>query len=580
LCGEQATRKDIIKALRGLVESTRPGDVVVIYFSGHGGQATFGETSGAWHFIVPFDHPLNGGAFRGILDVELSEFAHAIADMTTNLTVILDCCHAATTIRHHLPVPTTLELVRKAIEPRAFAQSVLADAGVTLDLQRALDAEGHPHIVRVVASSAEYYAYEGRGDDGRIGGLLTIELLKTLRAIPADHCWDGAIRLVRERIRARHGAQIQRPEIEGPCGRELFGLRQSDRRAALTYWVDERGQPGLQAGWFHGIGDGDEVEIIDLEPCRSLAARVTVARADTATLVFDPGVTWPTPGSTAFVRRVKQLEPIVVNGETAELAPVCATVDSFLRLYASLEPNEDADSLGFRVADGQLLLCRGGIAIRRPRQSNPRALAALLEDLDALARARAFFRACKRAQQLPENVIVEARVFVEADDRPRRELPPTGGAIVVGERVWIDLHNSSGPHTPRVWVNVVDVGVSGRLSILNGAQPAGVELPLGQRRWVGNWHGATNPGLAMFWPDDVELRERSREALWIVVSSRPIDLRALTTDAPPTEGLCREPQSELRAGPELAIRILRCDFDLVPNVVVPNVAAPPRADDE
>ena len=79
----QATRDGILKAYRALIDRTQTNDVVVVYYSGHGGFAD--DRSGRRvQYILPTDWVDNDDVFRGIVDAELSDLLDQLTAKTTN----------------------------------------------------------------------------------------------------------------------------------------------------------------------------------------------------------------------------------------------------------------------------------------------------------------------------------------------------------------------------------------------------------------------------------------------------------------------------------------------------------------
>jgi hypothetical protein len=101
----QAERNAILAAFKDLIQWAKPGDVVVIHFSGHGStihdphhifQDGFSGT------IVPVDSPLppQGGAVNDISSGTLFLLMSAL--QTENVTVILDSCYSGGGVRGNL----------------------------------------------------------------------------------------------------------------------------------------------------------------------------------------------------------------------------------------------------------------------------------------------------------------------------------------------------------------------------------------------------------------------------------------------------------------------------------------------
>lgn len=104
-CGAEATRAKILDCWRNLIDSSSAGDVVVIYYSGHGGIVESSEDSHSQQggsvdsppsqFLVPMDlDKSTDDDFRGIMDIEMSYLLRDTTNKTKNVTVILDCCHS------------------------------------------------------------------------------------------------------------------------------------------------------------------------------------------------------------------------------------------------------------------------------------------------------------------------------------------------------------------------------------------------------------------------------------------------------------------------------------------------------
>jgi hypothetical protein len=101
LLDEAATRSRILDDLRGLIVDSRPGDVVVFQFSGHGtevedldGDEVDGTNGARDEALCPYD--IAQGAF--LIDDDLAGVFAAIPD-GVNVTCFVDCCHSGTVTR-------------------------------------------------------------------------------------------------------------------------------------------------------------------------------------------------------------------------------------------------------------------------------------------------------------------------------------------------------------------------------------------------------------------------------------------------------------------------------------------------
>ena len=103
LTNAQATQQGIRAAVEALIAATQPDDVVVIQYSGHGSQAPDGpeadEPNGMDSTIVPCDSGRGTLPNRDITDDEVHQWLSRLTQRTSNVTLILDCCHSGTISR-------------------------------------------------------------------------------------------------------------------------------------------------------------------------------------------------------------------------------------------------------------------------------------------------------------------------------------------------------------------------------------------------------------------------------------------------------------------------------------------------
>ena len=101
LLDERATRAAIVESLSSLVTSSRPGDVIVFQYSGHGTQLPDvsrdemgGDTPGEDEAICPYDFA--SGEF--LIDDDIGEIFNRLPS-GVNLTCFMDCCHSGSISR-------------------------------------------------------------------------------------------------------------------------------------------------------------------------------------------------------------------------------------------------------------------------------------------------------------------------------------------------------------------------------------------------------------------------------------------------------------------------------------------------
>lgn len=129
LLDRAATREGILSSLQHLVESGRPGDVLVFQYAGHGTyfrDESGDEKDGRDEAFCPVD--FDTGAI--VLDDEVRELFAQVGD-GVNLTCFIDCCHSGSITRmalrsDHDDRPRT---IAPTPEMRAFRERLKAEQG-------------------------------------------------------------------------------------------------------------------------------------------------------------------------------------------------------------------------------------------------------------------------------------------------------------------------------------------------------------------------------------------------------------------------------------------------------------------
>jgi hypothetical protein len=158
--------------------------------------------------------------------------------------------------------------------------------------------------------------------------------------------------------------------------------------------------------------------------------------------------------------------------------------------------------------------------------AGPEAVAAVLRDLRALARASALLQSAGGSDwRLGVDVSVE---WGTVRDGERHRLPGSGAALRVGEHVYVEVRNNSAQD---VFVSLVDIGASGAITVLTQDSPSGLLLAPG-RRFV---FGATGfdgelIGEPLGWPAGLDPAVARPETLLVLVSASPHDVSALEQD--------------------------------------------------
>jgi hypothetical protein len=113
-------------------------------------------------------------------------------------------------------------------------------------------------------------------------------------------------------------------------------------------------------------------------------------------------------------------------------------------------------------------------------------------------------------------------LVVETSDGPVVD----GAVLHPGARLRVAAAQA-GTGTCRVYANVLDVGVAGRVEVLNSAERAGMTLDPGESRAIGERVGGLPPELWLSWPPAVPSGSPRYETVLAIFSDSPQDLSGL-----------------------------------------------------
>lgn len=541
--GPAATRDAILAALRRLIADTDADDAVLVYYSGHGGlaenraarrivldgrpHAAIPEPS-RYQYIVPVDH--GPGNFRGIFSAELSALLAELTAITTNVTVVLDCCHATGTAlaprfrARAIPLPWAGDISEHLAWLRA--------QGYDLSM-RATAVEGNPHAVRLVACAANQRAYEVADDEhGTRGGLLTGAFVELLREVHGGlpPSWDAIGKAIRERVRLKMSGQ--HPDVLGPKDRRLFTCEALARVDAFAYF-EHNGEPRLRAGALHGIRTGDRFLVMPINaavPDSDLALAeleaddvgAHVTRVKLSTRIG--GAALP-PGARAIRSHTEhRRHPVRVYGGGLFVAPLTAAIAASPRLQ--LAASDEPALAGITAAPSGALELRDdhGVLVRRDRADEDAwpALAPIVRTLEQLARVRELLelRGADGPGFLSPPIVAWGRIRPDGVEW----LPADGATLHAGDRLVVKI--TSACQLP-IHASVLGVGVDRSITLQSAAMPHGVPLREGETYVLGRDSSGQLLGLPLQWPDHTDSSEPQPLALTIVATDLPVDLRSL-----------------------------------------------------
>ncbi|MCU7728866.1 caspase family protein [Actinoplanes sp. KI2] len=529
-----ATRAAVLDAYEKVIADAQPDDAIVLYYSGHGGRLLAPDGS-ELQFIVPDDyHDSSDSDFRGITGVELSVLLARLTDKARNVTVVLDCCHAAHMSRDAgLRIKTLLRTAPEPWHPTYEAVQAhvtkLAGAGLAVDRRSLIS---NPYAVRVVACSPAQSAWEGANRDGVRMGLLTDALTRALRESERARVnWATMLEAVRRSVQEL--APTQRPETEGPSTREPFEPTDLDPLAGLPLLPAEPEHVELLGAPLLGVELGDEFAImrsgargpqdgpaigtatVDRILPTSALARLRLA-SDDAKVPVDarahrthsaaPRLPVRLPADhpvAADLGGALALRPLLVAAEAGAPAPVEVTVD----------------------AQGGLVVRDAAGPLHRPYPATPLGISSIADNLQRIAQATALRRLDgDPARPLAHRVSIE---WGRVRDGRAEPLPNSGALLFAyaGERVYFRLTNLG---DQPAYVSLVDIGVGFRVAVLTAADPGGVLLEKGASYTYG-WDDVARrlTGVAMTWPDGVDTTYARPETVLALISDGPVDVSVL-----------------------------------------------------
>jgi hypothetical protein len=542
-----ATQAGILAGYRALIDATQPGDVLIIYYTGHGGRirdvSSINETTNAyWQFIVPTDFDdSTTDDFRGILADELRALQLEVTTKTDNVTTILDCCHSGLMSRDTALVARFLQKPWTTLQPGAIARQEQAAA----DVEKALalpgilpgDADSNQRAVRAVASLPSESAYERMSDElGGVHGLFTEGLVATLRQAglldgrtDLTVTWDDVAAAVRAWVLVR--SPQQHVLVEGPTRRRLFATEHSDAKRGWPVEVSE-GIMRIPAAAVFGIGVGDRVEVLPAMRTSDdeVVHEATVVRLAAGDAVIEPAAGTPLP---ALESPLVAYPVEIASGRRHVVvdAPEGPTRDRLVAAISAssrLEPVDAAIApLAHVVVDdtGMMLVNQDGLeqyATRRPVDDAQ--LTRVRSDLEHLVKVAILRELESGSGDEALDVPTGLTVHVTADGPPLE----SGVTLPVGP-IYLKVHHLGKPSDPKVYANVVDLGQAGDVSVLSADKATtGIELEAKVTEQI--WRGGDGGGW-LHWPDDLPEDEARPETFLAIFSDAERDLRPIEAAA-------------------------------------------------
>lgn len=275
LCGEEATRGNIIRKWEDLIKECKYDDAVVIYYAGHGGMierpkqftATAGTCPSRIQYLIPsqFDHKFT--QWSGIFDDELSHLLQQTTNKTPNVTYILDCCHSARLGRKPAGLPAGTEVLCRGLEDdKEYYERVLELKRDPKHHQIEEESWSNPSVVRLSAASESNLAWQYQTGRNGWTGIMTKHLIESLQSTDRESMsWRNIMVEVAARVRHFEGSD-QEPRSAGADTRIPF-VTEQERSKIFSATISRDPKftgASIRSGRIHGITSGCTFDLIPI----------------------------------------------------------------------------------------------------------------------------------------------------------------------------------------------------------------------------------------------------------------------------------------------------------------------------
>jgi Caspase domain len=576
-----ATRDAILASYHQLIADTEEGsdEPVVVYYAGHGGIVINSREAvdtaglpGLFQCIIPVDYAEGSDDdFRGITSLELSALQNRLTRRTRNVTMIFDCCYSGQMSRGLMsrgPVsrdPVSRDLMSCGLmravcdaepapppdlRPRSLDAPTPLAMRLHLDVLRARYPElfarpvtGNPHAVRAMACSERETAWPKRDARGEWYGVFTLALLDVLRDINgAPVSWELIGKAVSARVHSAYPGQ--QPRIEGPRLRRVFSLDEAIpslravRRGSAAFSLDAGALAGVTVGDVYALAQitapGREIARVQVTTVTAHSARAELCACDDSAPA-SPGTpavlgTRAAPGAEAVleetfatqVARATPRRPVRIIAAAPEVVPrLEAALAATRRLAATTAA--DAGAIADLVVYGSVLQLSDATGALLSPLLFPDQLPHALAVAERLATARHVLALEGEHGVTGAELAIDWGVVRGSAVLAR----PTSGAVLgVNPRIYLQVRNTG---SRLLYVQLFAIGVHGTVAQLSTAE---IGHHLGRGRQI--CFGATADdrrivGIERRWPAALPRDAARDEALVVIATTRPTDLRALET---------------------------------------------------
>jgi hypothetical protein len=373
LKNEQATHQAIVDGIEQLIARTSVGDVVVIYFAGHGSQMK--DTSGTRingldETIVPHD---SRDPARRVFDIsgnELDGLIDRLSAKTANVTVVLDSCQSGTMLKDaairsrsvRAGYPRFIPPDTRDPPPPTKPPAMVATRGVGVRPSTAKWA-------LIAGSRADELSneYEERG---RREGAMTHTLVETLKSARPGATYRDVMDIVMGRVSEMFPSQ--HPQLEGAGGDNAVFGDTSTLPAPFVLAQPIQGGATLHGGAILGITRDSIFEVFPpgekiFAPGSGVAkVRVTDVQPDSSAAVRQSG------GTIARDSRAVERERTFQSPQLRLLITVDASAPALGRLRKAVSTHRQIELVGEPSrADLSLAQVNGNLHLRGLGAADP-----------------------------------------------------------------------------------------------------------------------------------------------------------------------------------------------------------------
>ena len=280
----KATRAAVVDALRDHLGQARSGDTALLWFAGHGSLGRLPrelwplEPDGRLQTLVCADS--RDGDVPDLFDKELSVLLDRVATAGAHVAAVMDCCHAAGTLRGLPAASGGVRGVRAALavaEPALLIPELRHDWSALPDRSR---------LVGLTACRSDQVAAELRDRSAEVHGVFSSALLGALNQLGPGATYRELLAAARCTVEDRVPAQAPQLVGEGLADQPFLGGRLRAPASGITM-RHVGGRWEIDAGACHGVPPPAA------GPARVAVATGTVRAARVVTVLTERSIVEP-----------------------------------------------------------------------------------------------------------------------------------------------------------------------------------------------------------------------------------------------------------------------------------------------